>query len=998
MIHWSPKKGTLLVFFLLCSLIQSTNSFAQDDDYFEVYLDFRHRGIINSVVISYYDGDQFFLPLVELFNLFQIEANVDGLRVSGNYSIEQTPYSIDLSRPSISFGNENYELTSDQFYISELDYHFPPEIFSEIFGLNFSVDINNLSIRLETNKEIPIIAKTLRDQKRRLADSNRLETNFYPLEYGRDFKVFDGGFLDYSLSSNIQPDVTSFNYSSSIGLQLLGGDLQGNAFGNVASGVSALETNNLRWRTIIRETPWISTIAVGQSTMDGVFMNRYTGIRITNEPVEPRRFFDEFEIQGTTMPQSEIELYLNNGLIDFKQADELGNYRFLTPLFYGSSQLDLRIYGPTGQIVTQSSRIQVPFTFNPKGEFNYRINAGVLDNTIIGSTIRNKMFQVNGSYGLTKWLTSKVGVEYFSEEIGTGTPFYTAILSGRLSSNYIVSIEGVSNAYYRTTLNAIYPSAASINLDYTDFYAGESIFNSSNNDRQLTSSVFIPLRIFKLPFNFRLSNFSRSREGTTTNSIRLDVNTRINKLNLRAGYSDRLIDTFNPLNSTQGNTLEGSITYSISRNPNIPTVLRGTFLRGQLRFLPEQNQLQNAEFLFSKNVFKIGRLQVSMGRNFTSNFNTIRANFVIDFKRVRSNTTVTTIRNTVSSTQSFRGSIGYDPNFNNLLFTARDQVGRSGAAVQLFVDRNASGVYDEGDELLPDVSMRIGRNGSQFMYKNGVLYYTQMRPYFRYNMEMNTATIKNPMLVPELDKFSMITDPNSFKAIRVPFNVSGVMEGMVERQYNDGQTQGIGGLKVLLNEKGESETKELRTFSDGSFYEYPISPGQYNIKVDPTQLNLLQTRSLPEEIDFEIKVTPDGDYIEGINFRLLPLEENEASEEDSLAALTITQVTDEIKSSPEILEYSQEVFQEVDDALRRIIQAQNAFYSNNIDLAFRYVNESLELFETAQAHALKGSFYYFEGNIDQAQRHWEQALRFNPDLVIPDMEVLEERVNRRASD
>lgn len=81
--------------------------------------------------------------------------------------------------------------------------------------------------------------------------------------------------------------------------------------------------------------------------------------------------------------------------------------------------------------------------------------------------------------------------------------------------------------------------------------------------------------------------------------------------------------------------------------------------------------------------------------------------------------------------------------------------------------------------------------------------------------------------------------------------------------------------------------------------------------------------------------------------------------------LTIAQVTDEIKSSPEILEYSQEVFKEVDNALRLIIKAQNAFYSNNIDLAFRYVNESLELFETAQAHALKGSFYYFEGNIDQ---------------------------------
>jgi hypothetical protein len=291
-------------------LFQSSNVYAQDDDYFEVYLDFRHRGIINSVVISYYDGERFFLPIVELFNLFQIEANVDGLIISGRYSIEQTPYSIDLSRPSISFDGQTYDLTSDQFYITELDYHFPPEILSEIFDLDFSVDINNLSLRLETNKEIPLIAKTLREQKRRIADDNRIQTTYYPLEYGREFKFFDGGFMDYSLSSNIQSDITTFNYSSSVGLQLAGGDLQGNVFGNLSSDVSALETNNLRWRTIVRDTPWISNITLGQSTMDGVFMNRYTGIRFTNEPVEPRRLFDEFEIQGTTFPQSEIELYL----------------------------------------------------------------------------------------------------------------------------------------------------------------------------------------------------------------------------------------------------------------------------------------------------------------------------------------------------------------------------------------------------------------------------------------------------------------------------------------------------------------------------------------------------------------------------------------------------------------------------------------------------------------------------------------------------------------
>lgn len=989
--------GFFLFFFLL--LIFSSSVYAQSEDDFEVYLQFSHRGVINSYVIAYYDGEEFNLPVKELFELLHIEANVNDIVISGKFALEQTPYSIDLRRQTIVFGDQSYSITTDDYILTDLDTYLPPRYFSEIFGLDFSVDFNNLTLRLETEVEIPIIQQFLRRAKLKLANTNRRDVSYYPIGYGLERKIVDGGFLDYSVGTNLSSELSSFNYSSSLGLQLLGGDLQGSLFGNFSSESSVFESNNLRWKTLIRNNSWLSSITVGQSNTDGVFMNSYTGIRISNEPIEPRRLFDEFELQGTTIPQSEIELYLDNALIDFSQADEFGNYRFLVPQYYGTTQLDIRIYGPTGQVIQQRNRQQIPFNFVPQGEFDYRINAGVLDNRVIGKLEREKTLQANVSYGINRWLSSKVGMEYYSTEIGKNIPFYTATLSSRIARNYILTLEGVTDGYLRSSVNAVYPNSASLNFDFTNFTGESNFFNSSNNDYQFIGNVFFPIKIFNQPFGLRYSNFTRVREGVSISTIRTDVSAKISRINFRLGYTDRIIDSYNIFNSSGSGLVESAITYNFSRNPNIPKFIRGTFIRSQFRFLPSTNEFQQGEVLVSRSVFNQGRIQASFGRNFQGQFNTIRLNFVIDFGKVRSNSTSTFIRGNTSASQTVRGSIGYDSNFNNFIWTSRNQVGRSATAVRFFVDNNTNGVYEESeDELLDDINLRLGRSGASSVSKNGILYYTQLNSYFRYNVELNQASIKNPMLVPEEDKFSIITDPNSFKLIDIPFNMSGVMEGNVARIYEGGLSQGIGGLKVLLTDLKENEVKELRTFSDGSFYEYPIRPGDYRLEIDPSQLSILQSRSEPELINFEVETTRDGDFVEGLNFELYPLDVQQQSQEDSLAALTIAQVTDEIKSSPEILEYSQEVFKEVDNALRLIIKAQNAFYSNNIDLAFRYVNESLELFETAQAHALKGSFYYFEGNIDQAQRHWEQALRFNPDLVIPDMEVLEERVNRRASD
>ena len=882
------KNFFFVAIILLCSGFVSPIIAQEDSEDIEVYLSFRHRGVINTVVISYYKDDRFFLPITELFSLFQIEAKQTGLVTTGRFSSEQIPYSIDLGRQFIKFGDQTFELTTDDFLVKELDNYLPPNIYKDLFGLEFTIDFNNLTLDLETNTELPLIQKRLREQKRKLVDSNLKEQTFYPLRKGKTWSLLNGGAVDYSLTSYNSNQASTYNFNTSIGLQLAGGDLEGSIFGRYTNDELITDTDNLRWRYIFRNNRYLTKVTAGQTNMDGVLMNPYTGIRITNEPIENRRLFDEFEIRGSTFPQSEVEVYLNNALIDYAEADEMGNYRFLAPLYYGSSQLNLKIYGPTGQIIERSNRIQVPFSFTPKGELNYIINAGILENPLFGSTEKPLAAQGNISYGVTNWLTAKIGSEYYDEGLEKDAPVFTSTLSARLNSNYILTLEGVTDAYYRGNLNAVFANAASFNLDYTNYINDFGIFNSSGNTKQLITSVFYPILIQNIPLNIRWSTFTRYRPESQTTSLRFDLSTRLRKFNIRMGYSDRLVDTYNPIEASQTSSIESSVTYNVSRNPNLPAIIRGTFLRTQLIYLPKLNEVESAQFLLSRSIFQTGRIQFSYGRNFFSNFNAFRFSLVLDFNKARSNTTFSSLKDNTSITKNIRGSVGYDTNYNNFLISSRNQVGRSGAAIKLFVDNDNNGRFDkEIDDPIEEGSVRIGRSGSSSIRKNGILYYTQIQPYYQYNMVMNKSSIKNPMLVPEEEEFSIITDPNTFKKIELPFYMSGVIEGVVERLYSDGQRGGLGGLKLNLVAKNRDFTQELRTFSDGSFYAYEIPPGEYEIAIDGGQLEILKANAKPRILNFEVQAIADGDFVEGLNFLVIPEGLEELVEPDTVLSTSI---------------------------------------------------------------------------------------------------------------
>ncbi len=219
------------------------------------------------------------------------------------------------------------------------------------------------------------------------------------------------------------------------------------------------------------------------------------------------------------------------------------------------------------------------------------------------------------------------------------------------------------------------------------------------------------------------------------------------------------------------------------------------------------------------------------------------------------------------SIQNVRGTVGYDSRQKTFHPHNLESVGLSALTMRMFVDRNGNGVYDAGEQTINDVSFNLGQAAFIDMGDSGITRIRRLLPYTRYNIDIVESSISNPLWVPKAYAFSVITDPNIYKPIDVPFYVTGVLDGSVLMQIGS-TLEAVPGIEIHVQSVDDKYQKNIRVFADGSFYQMGIPPGKYIAYVDSTQLNVLGASCDPPLHSFEVKITAEGDYIEGMKFLL----------------------------------------------------------------------------------------------------------------------------------
>jgi len=834
----------------------------------EIYLSFRYRGGIDAIIIAYGKNGQYFLPVTELFNLLSIDYTVDpaNLSINGFYLDPAINYELGFLQRIARLGENQLNFTASDFLIKDVDFYVQPLLLKTLFGLDFSVDVSRLVLNLETNDILPIVERYERRTKRRkgmLTNAEAIEA--YPLIAGRDKRVIGGSFIDYSLYGHISEEGQITSYNLSAGGEFLTGDIQGDISGTTTSNLAVRQYSDLRWRYVLDRRNKLSAISLGQLNSTGLSSLSYTGISFTNESIEPRQSFADFIVEGTTFPESDVELYQNNRLVDFRKADESGYYRFTVPLKYGTADLKLKIYGPTGGVIESAKRIQIPYTFLPTGTINYFLGFGKQQNAELAWHNQKISSQFHTSVGLTKWLTNKIGVDFVEGENQNRPLFYNS-LSARIALQYLLNVDIAPDVSNKITLRALYPSARSWSIDYIDYQSG-GYLNKSNLERSFNLNTYLPFSIksFQQTARFSIGKFDYQTSSRLTYNI--DYSVFIRRIRLGAKYRDIL-----QYSSSEYLGNDGKISflamYTIPRTPNVNKFLRGTYFRTEIKSKINSREVEEVELQILKQISNAGRLQFSYSHDFQRQFQSFELGLNFDFNSVRSSSRFRSSGGRTSFSETVRGSIAFDGNNREFIYDNRQQVGRSGISVRMFVDENDSGIYEKNERIIPGNAVRLLNSSSRQVTKSGISRLTQLLPYRRYNFIINEAYIRDPLLVPKYKEFAIVTDPNRYKQLDVPFYITGIIEGQVIRRGESGP-EPIGGLRLHLVGIDNQQELTLHTFADGSFYAMEIPPGSYEISVDAAQLLFLNAISAPEKHYFEIEAIAEGDFVESLNFILI---------------------------------------------------------------------------------------------------------------------------------
>lgn len=888
----SFRKVIFLAISLWISLHLSHSAFAQKEPDGEVLLNFNYPAVGNVYLNGVFFGDMAYLPLGEVLSLLYIpnEKTSTGKGLYGAYPGKNDSWSIDPVNQEILVKGKKSPLPADKYYLGEMDLYLHPDYFKEIFGINFTVNSYALSVSLTSDYTLPIEERRKREQIRTQLQqrAGSKDTLASPMMFPRERKMLSLGVFDYNLNYNQSNISNSFSAQFNAGLELLGGDLQGTFIGNLQYGNLLSSFSGLRWRYVLpggmmpEKNVGLSSISVGQvNTSSFINSANLVGVSVTNNPVIPRLELDVFVIDGTTVPDSEVELLIGGQLVDFTRADEVGYYRFNAPVTYGTVRLSTRIYTPRGEVIVEDRQIQIPFSFLPKGFIGYNVQAGLpqFRPDSIGTSLAT---HADIAYGITNALTFRAGID--QGEVFGENSFYSVFgLSARLFQQYLFNIDVLPDRYLRASGSVFYSDNTSINGQYTE-YNTNSLLNYLGLQRDANMNVFFPFKIASKFSGFRVTGERFWYEnGVATSNYQLDLNTQINRVVLRLNY--RGGKRGNPTNPENPNLdilglLTASATYTLPRTPGIPVYVRGMFLRAQYRYATKLNRSESVSFLLSQTLFKNGRFTVGFDREFLLNQNQFKIGFLYDFSALRTSTQFAKRTTGYQFQQGFSGSLAYDPGGKTLIPSNRDQITRSGVTVRLFIDANENAKYDEGEEIVPAKAVRLDRSGNVLLGSDGLLRITQLQSYWNYRMDIDINALPNPNLAPKNKSFRFIAEPNRFKVIDVPLYQTGLIEGFVYQDKNN-STQGVGGLRLILKRQNDGKEEILRTFNDGSFYTYGLLPGKYTLEVDPKQLDFMGAITQPGILEIEIKALADGDYHEGLTFTLkYPLEESRQESKD----------------------------------------------------------------------------------------------------------------------
>jgi len=840
----------LFCFFSFLLLLTDSECIAQEEpDFDEISVRLEVPQLGGGDIDAVIKNEKIWLPVTDLFDFLKIRniPSQDLNMITGFFINQDNPYSIDRNKNIVRLGTQVHELEPGALIRTEFNLYLKGDYFGKIFGLECNFSFRDLTVNITSKLELPVLREMRQEQMRknlnRLKGETKADTNI-----SRSYPLFHFGMADYSVIAQEQVNgPAEARLHLSLGSIIAGGEATASINYNSASPFREKNQHYL-WRYVNNENKAFRQIMAGKiaTRATSTIYNPVLGVQVTNTPTKFRRSFGSYTLSDRTEPGWIVELYVNNVLVNFVQADASGFFTFEVPLVYGNSLIRLKYYGPWGEEKTREQNINIPFNFIPKKSFEYNVSAGMVEDTLFSRFSRGSF-----NYGLSNHVTIGAGYEYLSS-VTSGPMMPYINTSVRLAPNLLISGEYTHSVRAKGTLTYRLPSNIQFDLDYIKYDKDQTAINY-NYLEERKGVITLPLRFKNHSIYNRLSFNQFVLPGTTYSLGEWMMSGLLMGLNTNLSTYGLFIGKVKPF-------IYSNLSLSFRLPSELTIIPQAQFGYSDKKFISTKARLE-------KRLLKHGFLTLSYEHNFRNNMKIGELGFRYDFKFAQTGFITRQMNKVTSFIQYYSCSLINDPGTGYLGTDNRTNVGRGGITVIPYIDINNNNKFDKGEPKAYGLKLHATGGRVLVSEKDTTIRITGLEPYADCFIELDKGSFDN--IAWRLNKltYNVAVDPNMLKHLEIPVGVVGEASGTVTFE-KDKSVSGISRVIVNFISEKQKQTGSILTEQDGYFSYLGLAPGSYTVRIDSAQLRKLGMIAYPDSISFKVTANLDGDYIDGLDFTL----------------------------------------------------------------------------------------------------------------------------------
>ncbi|MDI1267666.1 MAG: carboxypeptidase-like regulatory domain-containing protein [Polaromonas sp.] len=845
----------------------------------EVQLD---EQVLADAITTYQAGRETFLPLGELARLLTLAIRTQaGQGTADGYVLsEARGFNLDAPQGRITLADQTQLFDRTLVRVEGDDIYVAASLLSRWLPLDFEVDLSSLALRVKPRERLPLQERLERERRAgKLGARTGYEDPGYP-RVDMPYRLLGVPFIDQTFGMGLRTGngsrQTSANYTA-----YLTGDLLGLESAFFVSSTRQDPSPDVRF-TLARHdpdagllgplrarsvmfgsgvsSPSVTNIAGRSATGKGY------GLTLSNRPITQPTSFDRHTLQGDLPPGWDVELYFNEALVGFQSSRADGRYSFDDqPLAYGANEFRLVFHGPLGQQRVERQSFLLEQSSTPTGAFYYNL-AQHQDSA--GQSRSVAQFE----WGLNKYLTGTGGFVRLPSSLTTGST--TTAATGVSGSD--------GQLYSNLGLRGFWKS----------FILSSDLYRSSNRGWLNESGLKTRVGPVSLSYShLRLKDFvselfSRSADPLRTrDKLRLDgaipagwlprlpVTVEVQREQFQSGLSNVAL-TGRVAAYVRGTSIANQLTW---QNSGGATTASGalqlsyrvgvTGLSGQLGYLLKPQAkldtvvLSGDRRLGEGYLLNLGLVRAISSREtlYTAGLNKSLGSYGLGLSTSYSSTGVLTV-----GVQLFI-AMGREPRQGQWRFDALPKADSGAASARVFVDSNANGIMDAGEEAVENAAITV--NGSRAPVRTdaaGIAWLDRLPTRQHVDLAVDTQTLEDPYWAPVRKGVRMVPRPGHVAEIDFPIILTSEIDGTVYLAEHNSK-RGIGDVVIELLDSNRRVVTTIKTSSDGYYIVPAIPQGRYYVQVSLEQLGRF---GLVDPGVREINILPDGKFINGVDFLL----------------------------------------------------------------------------------------------------------------------------------